>query len=68
MSLCQNLQDPWKLPLGVAVDAASIGRFLRKLGYTYKKAIGCHRAIARPSKGATQKLVQAPPCCDAGAS
>jgi transposase len=27
---------------GVVAHAASIGRFLRKLGYTYKKVAGCH--------------------------
>ena len=53
---------------GVTAHAASIGRFLRKLGYTYKKVAGCHRTTARPSEEAPPKLVQTPSSCHASAS
>jgi len=53
---------------GVAAHAASIGRFLRKLGYTYKKVAGCHRTAARPCEEAPPKLVQTPSSCHASAS
>ena len=54
---------------GVVAHSASIGRFLNKLGYTYKKKVaGCHRATARPCEEATWKLVQTPSSSHAKAS
>ena len=53
---------------GVVAHSASIGRFLNKLGYTYKKVTGCHRATARPCEEATWKLVQTPSSSHAKAS
>ena len=38
---------------GVVAHSASIGRFLRKLGYTYKKVAGRCRAATRPCEGAS---------------
>jgi transposase len=46
---------------GVAAHAASIGGFLRKLGYTYKKVAGCRQTVARPCEETPPKLVQTPP-------
>ena len=53
---------------GVVAHSASIGRFLNKLGYTYKKVASCHRATARPCEEATWKLVQTPSSSHAKAS
>ena len=47
-----ELAGHWKLPLGVTVHTASIGRFPRKLGYTYKKKsqVAPERLCARVKK------------------
>lgn len=42
---------------GVIAHSASIGRFLRKLGYTYKKVAGCHRTFAYPCEAPASGLV-----------
>ena len=52
----------------VVAHPASIGRFLRKLGYTYKKVTGCHRTAPRPCEAPSPGLVQAPHSGDAGIS
>ena len=52
---------------GVAAHAASIGRFLRKLGYTKKKAV-CHLMAARQCEETPPKLVPTPSSCHASAS
>ncbi|WP_292294990.1 hypothetical protein [Marivita sp.] len=38
----------------------AIGKFLRKLGYTYKKITGCHRTPPCEGKATARGLVQAP--------
>jgi len=38
----------------------AIGKFLRKVGYTYKKVTGCHRTPPCQGKAAARRLVQAP--------
>ncbi len=46
----------------------SIGKFLRKLGYTYKKDIGCHRTPACTGKAAACRLGAASHARNAGRS
>ena len=53
---------------GVVAHAASIGRFLRKIGYTYKKVTGRDRAAARTGKTSTARMVAIPHPQNAGAS
>ena len=53
---------------GVVAHAASIGRFLRKLGYTYKKVTGRDRTTARTGKTSTARMVAIPNPQNAGAS
>lgn len=53
---------------GVVAHAASIGRFLRKIGYTYKKVAGRDRAAARTGKTSTARMVAIPNPQNAGAS
>ena len=53
---------------GVVAHAASIGRFLRKLGYTYKKVTGRDRTAARTGKTSTARMVAIPNPQNAGAS
>ena len=43
---------------GVQVHPDAIGRFLRKLGFTYKKNVGRHRATPRTGKETTRRLVR----------
>ena len=64
----QELAGALEAATGVTVNAASIGRFPRKLGYTYKKVAGCYRAAARPCEEAPSELVQTPSSCHASAS
>lgn len=45
---------------GVRAHPNATGKFLRKLGNTYKKVIGRHRAPAREGKATTRRLVRAP--------
>lgn len=44
----------------VQAHPSAIGKFLRKLGYTYKKVTGRHRTPPCQGKAATRGLVQAP--------
>ncbi len=53
---------------GVVAHSASIGRFPRKLGYTYKKVIGGHRTTACPCEAPAQGLVATPYASHAGAA
>ena len=53
---------------GVVVHDASIGRFLRKLGYTYKKVTDRDRTAARTGKTSTARMVAIPNPQNAGAS
>ena len=55
-----ELAGALKAATGVTAHSASIGRVLRKLGYTYKKVAGCHRTAPRPCKRTPQRLVQTP--------
>jgi len=41
----------------------AIGKFLRKLGYTYKKVTGGHRTPPCQGKATARRLVQAPHSC-----
>ena len=45
---------------GVSAHPNAIGKFLRKLGYTYKKVTGRHRTPPCQGKAAARRLVQAP--------
>lgn len=47
----------------VRAHANAIGKFLRKLGYTYKKIIGGHRTPPCQGKAPARGLVQAPHSC-----
>lgn len=51
---------------GVQAHPDAIGRFLRKLGFTYKKDVGRDRATPRKGKKATRRLDQAPPASRPG--
>lgn len=51
---------------GVQAHPDAIGRFLRKLGFAYKKDAGCDRATPRRGKKATRGLVQIPPASGLG--
>lgn len=53
---------------GVQAHPDAIGRFLRKLGFTYKKVAGCHRATPRKGKKAARSLVQTPPASRGGSA
>jgi len=53
---------------GIVVHCASIGRFLRKLGYTYKKVAGRDRATPRTRKAPEAGLGPTPHSQNAGAS
>ena len=53
---------------GVVAHAASIGRFLRKLGYTYKKVTGRDREAAHTGKTSTARMGAIPHPQNAGAS
>ncbi len=53
---------------GVVAHAASIGRFLRKLLYTYKKVTGRDRTAARTGKTPTARMAAIPHPQNAGAS
>jgi len=46
---------------GVQAHPDATGRFLRKLGFTYKKDVGCRRATPRKGEKAARRLDQAPP-------
>ncbi len=45
---------------GARAHPNAIGKFLRKLGYTYKKVTGRHRAPPCQGKAAARRRVQAP--------
>lgn len=53
---------------GVVAHAASIGRFLRKLGYTYKKVTGRDRTAACTGRTSAAGMVQISHPQNAGAS
>ena len=53
---------------GVIVHAASIGRFLRKLDYTYKKIVDRNRALSYSGEASASGLVPAPHPGHAGAA
>ncbi len=53
---------------GGIVHAASIGRFLRKLGYTYKKIVDRNRALSYSGDASASGLVPAPHPGHAGAA
>ena len=50
----------------VQVHPDAIGRFLRKLGFTYRKDAGRHRATLHKGKKAARPLVRAPLACRLG--
>ncbi len=50
---------------GVRAHPNAIGKFLRKLGYRYKKVAGGHRAAVQPGKAASRRLAAAPDASDA---
>ena len=52
----------------IIVHAASIGRFLRKLGYTYKKIVDRNRALSYSGDASASGLVPAPHPGHAGAA
>ncbi len=52
-----ELRDALAQAKGVRVHHSSIANLLARLGFTYKKVAGCHRAPSRQSKAATVRLV-----------
>jgi transposase len=53
-----ELRDALAEAEGVRVRHSSIANLLSRLGFTYKKVAGCHRAPSRQGKTAARRLVQ----------
>ena len=63
-----ELAGALEMATGVVAHAASIGRFLRKLGYTYKKIAAGSRKASLTCEASSAGLVQTPHARHAGAA